>query len=255
MPALSTRKRCGGAVALSMVVVAGALALGGQASAHKGKKDAHGSVRCSGVAPASVAHDLVVPAGGSCTILAGTSVGHDVVVQSGATLIDEGGQVRHDVRADKGAGIGIGGGTGPNGELVRGSVRHDVSLSGVSGAGPGPSGVNYVCSTDVGHDLVVAHSSASAGEWVIGDADPDLCSQGVKVGHDLRAQDNANHLDVSDNNAPSKWAIGHDLNVQGSGQPPMVESNTVRHDASCESDHARDGDGSPNTAGHHNSCG
>src|ERR1700730_17380267 len=254
MSAQTTPKRRASAALALSVVLASALALAGQASARKGSK-AHGGVKCSGVAPASVAHDLIVTAGQSCTLPADSSVGHDVVVQSGATLIDEGARIGHDIRANKAAGVGIGAGIGPKGELVRGSVRHDGSLHGVSGAAAGSSGTNYVCSTDIRHDLVVAHSSASAGEWVIGDGDPGLCSQGVEVGHDLRAQDNANHLDISDNNVPAKWAIGHDLTVHGNAQPPVVESNTARHDASCQPDHAQDGDGSPNTSGHHNSCG
>jgi hypothetical protein len=264
MSARSTRTWRGLAVALSTLVLGGAVTLAGQAwaheGAHKGTKGPHGkgvrgSVECSGVAPTAVAHDLIVPAGKTCTILAGTSVRHDVVVRRGATLTDEGGQIGHDIRADDPAGIGIGGGTGAGGQPILGSVRHDVSLAGVSGAGPGRLGANYVCGTQIGHDLVVKRSSASAGEWVIGDTDAGLCSQGNKVRHDLRVRGNANRVDVSDNNVPARWAIGHDLTVQGNALAPVVESNTVRHAASCQANRTQDGDGTPNVAGRRNSCG
>jgi hypothetical protein len=237
------RKRlANGYGSIAAIVMAGMLALAGQALAKKGPKN----VKCEGTAPAVVKHDLIVPKGTTCTIAPGTTVGHDVKVEKEATLIDEGGEIRHDIQAKQPSGIGIGGG---------GSVRHNVSIDGTTGAGPGTSGTNFVCSSQVGHDLVIQHSSANAGEWVIGDSDPSLCSHGNRIGHDLRIQENENHVDVSDNNNPAKWAIGHDLDVQHNATGPVVESNTVRHDANCQADRTQDGDGTANTAGGKNTCG
>jgi hypothetical protein len=210
---------------------------------------ANGDVTCTGFAPAIVPHDLIVPAGGSCTILPGTTVGHDVVVNAGATLVDSAGMISHDIKADKPASIGIGGsGPAPAGS---GSVGHDVQINGITGGGPGGFGDNYVCNTKIGHDLTIQNSLAGAGFWLVGH--PAECTGGaVTVGHDLVAQNNANFVDVG-TNAPPRGGIGHDLTVQNNPGGAFVFSNSAGHDATCQNNTPFGGFG--NTAGHNNTCG
>ncbi len=209
-------------------------------------------VICSGPVTSNVAHDLIVPAGSfQCMITVGVQIGHDVIVQPGGHLWDRGGQVGHDITASQPAGIGIGGFGTPQG----GSVGHDITIDGVTGSGPTRD--NFLCNTHVGHDVTVENSAASATAWDIGDFQPECGSGGLTTGHDLNVINNQNSVDVSDNNEglpPPPNAIGHDLNVFGNALAPVVESNTVSHDANCQSDHTTDGDGVPNVAGHNNTC-
>jgi hypothetical protein len=86
-------------------------------------------VVCSGTAPASVQHDLIVPAGGSCIVLFGSTVGHDVIVNPGASLDDRGATIGHDVLGFSPLGVHVNGG----GQLGGGSVGHDVIINGVTG--------------------------------------------------------------------------------------------------------------------------
>jgi plastocyanin len=212
-----------------------------------------GNVVCNGTVTGDVPHDLIVPAGDTfCFIPPGTQIGHDVIVQPGGRLWDQQGSVGHDITANQPAGIAIGGFDTPQG----GSVGHDITILGVTGNGP-RGGVNWLCNTHVGHDVTIANSASTAGKWDIGDLEPECGGGGITTGHDLNVVNNANQVDVSDNNEglpPPPFAIGHDLNVLGNALPPIVESNSARHDANCQSDHTTDGDGVPNVAGHNNSC-
>jgi hypothetical protein len=216
---------------------------------------AAGDATCSGTAPPNVANDLIVPAGTTCTIGPGSKVGYDVIVNQGATLLNQGGQIGHNIQATAPAGIALGGGTAPDGTFLRGRVGNDVTVNGITGAGSGIA--NFICSTDIVHDVVLTNATSSAGEWVVGDTDPELCRFGNTVGHDLVVQNNKNLIEVSDNSqgpAPP-YGVGHDLRVTGNTQAPVVEGNTVFHDAVCQSNLTSDGDHEPNVAGHTNTCG
>lgn len=218
------------------------------------------NVTCAGTAPVVVTNDLIVPPGTTCTIGAGSVIGYDVIVQRSAILISDGGRIGHDIHASSPAGIVLFGGTTSDGTYVRGSVGNDLRVDGITGSGA-PS-TNFVCSTDIVHDVVITNSAATAGEWVVGDA-PELCLFGNTVGHDLVVQNNKNPLEISDNSlgASPPYGIGHDLRVTGNALAPVVEGNTVAHDAVCQSNFITDTDNEPpgdieppNTAGHINRC-
>jgi hypothetical protein len=238
------------AVGLTWAVGVAVLLSAGPASS------APGDVTCTGTAPSTVPHDLIVPAGTTCTAFH-TSVGHDVIVEKGATLFDQASTVGHDIKAEDPAGIGIGGiAPGPGGS---GSVGHDIKIEGTSGAGPGIMGDNYVCNTTIGHDLVVEDSASAAGQWFIGDADPECPGGALFVKHDLNVVDNANMVDVSDNgthpNPMFIGGIGHDLNVQGNAAGYVVEGNVAGHEATCgPAPNSHDTDGGTNSAPDNDGC-
>ena len=211
------------------------------------------TVNCTGVQSTNVPGDLVVPKGKTCTISAGVTVGHDVVVNSGATLIDQGAKIGSDVQATSPKGIGIG---APSGRP--GSVGHDIQVTGLSGAGPGTGGSNYICNTDVGNNIEVTGSGNAAGQWIIGDRD-EGCSAGAdQIVNDLQVTSNKNRVDVSDNEfgvSPYAVGIGDDLQVTGNtvtSTSPVVESNFVGNDAQCQAGTKKDADGTPNVVGHNN---
>ena len=169
----------------------------------------------------------------------------------------------HNVTATSPFGISFGGGTTSDGTFFRGRVGHDLKVTGITGVSF--PATNFVCSTDIVHDVVLTNSAQSAGEWVVGDS-PELCGAGDTIGHDLVVQNNLNLLEISDNQsltgaAPLSWGIGHDLRVTGNAQAPVVEGNTVYHDAVCQSNVTTDGPNEPggipdalNIAGHNNTC-
>jgi hypothetical protein len=146
-------------------------------------------------------------------------------------------------------------------------VGNDVQVNGVTGSGPADIAphTNFICSTDIVHDVVLTNSLATAGEWVVGDS-PELCNAGNTVGHDLVVQNNKNPLEISDNRVgnnmpPSSYGIGHDLRVTSNAQAPVVEGNTAAHDAVCQSNFTTDTDHEPggvpdlpNFGAHINTC-
>jgi hypothetical protein len=132
-------------------------------------------------------------------------VGHDVIVLPGGNLWDKDGQVGHDITAINPAGVVIGG----NGTPTGGMVGHDISILGVSGSGP--RNANWLCNTHVGHDVSILFSASTAAPWDIGDYQPECGGGGITV--------------------------GHDLNVFGNSLAPVVESNSVGHDANCQANH------------------
>jgi hypothetical protein len=203
-----------------------------------------GDATCVGVAPTFVNHDLIVPAGGSCTILFGSTVNHDVIVNAGAQLFDRGATVGHDITASQPQGIVINGG-GPAGS---GHVGHDIKVDGVTGQF-GVVPFNSVCNNFVGHDVVITNSLASAAPWKIGTPGQSFCTNGAdRVGHDIVIKSNANNVDVS-NNAPATLGdIGHDLGISDNTGGVTANGNHAGHD--CDQDNNHPYSGSGNTAGH-----
>jgi hypothetical protein len=220
------------------------------ARAHRLAKSAATNVNCTGIQSTTVPYDLTVPAGKTCTITPGTVIGHDVNVSLGATLIDNAGIIGHDINANQPKGIGIGG-------SQPGLVGNDITINGASGAGPGTvtKGANYVCNTLVGNNLSIQHSTAAAGPWIIGDRDEQCTAGGNQVGANLTVSSNGNRVDVSDNEEgqyPYAVGIGMNLTVTGnfvSATSPVVESNLVGQNATCQAGTKKDGDGTPNTVG------
>jgi hypothetical protein len=209
-------------------------------------------VNCTGVQSTNVPYDLTVPAGKTCTITHGTLIGHDVNVYRGATLIDNAGIIGHDINGYQPKGIGIGGfGT------QSGLVGNDITINGVSGAGPGTvtKGANYVCNTGIGNNLYISNSTALAGPWIIGDRDEECTGGGNEVGTNVTVSSNHNRVDVSDNEEgtfPYSVGIGMNLTVTGnlvSATSPVVESNLVGQNATCQAGTKKDADGTPNTVG------
>lgn len=214
-----------------------------------------GNVNCAGTQSTAVRYDLTVPAGKTCTIKAGVAVGHDVYVEKGSTLIDQGAIVGYDINATAGPkGIGIGGPAG-----TPGSVGHDIDVTGTSGAGPGTNaGNNYICDTVVGHNIDVQGSTSGAGQWIVGDRDEQCTTGGNLVGFNLYVDNNKNRVDVSDNmqgSLPYVGGIANNLYVTGNAvtaTSPIVESNFIGDNATCQAGTTTDGDGAHNIVGAHN---
>ena len=209
------------------------------------------TVNCSGTQSTNVPGDLNVPSGKTCTVKAIT-VGHNIDVNSGATLIDQGATVANDIQASSPKGIGIGGsGSTP------GKVGHDIEIIGTSGTGPGTvhAGDNYVCNTQVGHDLQVLNSGSKAGQWIIGDRDEECTGGANLIGNNLYVQGNKTRVDVSDNKTgvpPYMGGIGDNLYVTGNtvtSTSPIVETNFIGFTATCQFGTKMDGDGSHNMVG------
>jgi len=157
---------------------------------------AAGMTTCNGTY-GGTGKDVVVPSGATCVLAGGTTITHDLTVSPGGTLIDPAVTVGHDLVAHGPAGISIHGD----------SIGHDLRVDGLTGA----AGVlNQICSTTVGHDLVITGGLASAGSFGVGGGCPD---GGNTVGHDLVVAGNANPVALAGN------SVGHDLRVQGVEQP------------------------------------
>jgi hypothetical protein len=210
-------------------------------------------VFCNGTQSTNVKHDLIVLGSApQCVISPGVIVGHDVLVAPGGQLWDRQGQVGHDIIAVAAQSIGIGGA----GTTAGGSVGHDIIIGGVTGAGPG--NFNFICNTHVGHDIAVAGSASSAAPWAIGYKKIECNGGGNTIGHDLSVLGNKTQMYVANNNltggTPPPSAIGHDLLVLFNSPSPLVQTNTVKHDAICQSDFTTDGTSATTVAGHFNSC-
>ena len=214
-----------------------------------------GNVNCNGIAPAVVPYDLTVPSGKTCTIN-GSRVGHDVNVQSGATLIDKAGSIGHDLNGNYAKAIGI---TGAGSTM--GKVGDNINIYGTSGATS--TGTNYICATSVGGNASVSSSTSKAGPWIIGDMDEACTGGGNQVGGNLTAQNNQDRVDISDNQPNGLYGvggIGGNLTVTGNlvtatPPAPVVESNVVGGNATCQSGTKNDGDGSANVVrGANNGC-
>lgn len=239
-------------ISATAVLAAGTLlpAAGAGARARRSAAPAPLDARCTGLRSSDVTRDLIVPAGASCVISRGTSIGRDVIVGQGATLIDSAGVIGRDIVATSPQGIGIGGFLGQSGRVGR-----NIVVSGASGAGPGTvsAGSNYICHTQVGQNVTVQNTAAGAGEWIIGDRDEE-CSGGANIlGGNLTVTGNNARVDVADNRAgsvPYSQGIGRSLLVSGnfvSAAAPVVESNFIGLNATCQSGTVEDADGSPNT--------
>jgi hypothetical protein len=195
-----------------------------------------GKATCDGIF-AGTAKDVVVPRGAHCTLLAGANVTHDVHVQRGGSLDDQGANVGHDVNGDHPEGIGIRGG----------AIGHNVLIDGVTGAGPGAGGDNFICDTNVGGSVEVKKGLASAGAFVIGD--PPDCSghPSNTIGGSLKVESNANHVDVSENH------VGNDMQVKNNTGGAVVSDNQVTGDATCQGNNPP-ATGSGNTAHRNRGC-
>jgi hypothetical protein len=137
--------------------------------------------------------DVVVPGGATCVLTDGTRIAHDLTIAPGGTLVDPAVTVGHDLVAHNPAGISIHGD----------SVGHDLRIDGLTGA----AGIrDEICSTTVGHNLIVERGLAAAGTFDIGGSCPD---GGNTVGHDLIVTGNANAVVVAGN------SVGHALRVDG----------------------------------------
>ena len=213
---------------------------------------AAGPTPCTGTLPPGTYQDVVVPSGASCILGSGVTVNHDVTVNKAGSLSDSGASVGHDIQASQPNSIDIGHGA---------TVGHDLHVTGTTGVVAPAFPFNDICNATVGHDLVITGSASAATSWIIGDSDgPAGCARGVGVGHDMNVTNNATAVDVSENSsAPASHggSIGHDLNVTGNAGPTFVEGNQVGHDANCSAPTTSPGDGdfTPNTTGHNNSCG
>jgi hypothetical protein len=160
-----------------------------------------GTTTCTGFF-GGTGKNVKVPAGATCTLRAGTHVKHDVKVQPGGTLIAADVAIGHDLEVDDAAGVQVDGG----------SVRHNLSVKGVTGT---PAGGNYVRNVTVGHDLEVKDSSAA------------IVVSGNTVRHNLKVEDNRpGGATVSANSA------GHTASCKGN-VPQAGSGNTAKKKNTC----------------------
>lgn len=203
------------------------------------------------VGPVTAPHDLIVPPGTFCGPTQGSTVGHDVIVGQGAGFFPGGTTIGHDVRSHKAAFIELG---DPNNGTTDTIVGHDVLITGTQGGVPVG---DFICQTRIGHDLVVKDSAATASEWDIGDPLAFNCARNLRpgdtIGHDGIFDQNANAIDVGDNNATFNGGtgpgFGHDLKFTNNhGTINRLINNTVVHDCKQSDNHPFLGFG--NSAGH-----
>jgi hypothetical protein len=215
------------------------------------------------------AHDLVVPAGGSCQItgatithdliqhenagadILNTSIGHDVVFEDEAGAGFTNSSVGHDVVAagfDSGADfshstighdfLGLGEESGT--DLSNTTVGHDVRLTGGGGGGA------HMELTKIGHDFF----ASSPNSIQSGRNGPDSPGGAVVVGHDFTIVGSPDNPFVFD--GLCNLSVGRDLSITdrtvnlgiglgsicaGNGEPP----NTVGRDLILTNDHAVSG--------------
>jgi len=214
------------------------------------------------------ARNLIVPAGGFCTV-ANATIKHDVILQAPrAHLFIAASRVGHDIDASSPGQIQTSNVETPDGQTILGptEVKHDFLIKG----SPGPIFAHDLCDLHVAHDFVVTGAQLNFG-LSIGDTDSDEgCSTDAAdgrsntIGHDLVVTNNAalsnpffgpSGIDVGNNK------VGHDLIVNGNTATGNLEvsDNVVGHDALCSGNGPAPGtddpvDG-PNVAGHLNTCG
>jgi hypothetical protein len=178
-----------------------------------------------------------VPSGGNCTLVPGTMITHDVKVQLGGALNDEGAIIGDNVHADQPAGIGIRGG----------SIGNDIQIIGLTGAGPGSGGDNYICNTTVGGNVDVQNGAVGAKPFVIGDPPDCSGSPSNTIGGNLSVRNNADPVDVSDNQ------ISNDLAVENNTGGTVVANNHAGKHAKCQGN-SPPATGAGNTAPKNQGC-
>jgi hypothetical protein len=228
------------------------------------------------VTDATITHDLIVQSEAGVET-SQVTVGNDVNVQDDAEADLSQTTVGHDLNASGPAG---------NLHLELTTIDHDLVASKpvtvqTSRNGPGspggpvsvghdfvvngsPDGEDFVfdgiCSLTVGHDLRFTNRSVTLGIAFGG----QCAGQGKlpnTIGHDLVITGNTalvgffgpSSIQIGSNH------VGHDLvfnhNTAASGGTLEVSGNVVGHDARCDGNDPAVTAGSPNTAGHHNTCG
>ena len=170
---------------------------------------ANGDVTCTGVAPASVPHDLIVPSGVGCGAT-GSTVGHDIIVEPTGALFAMGITVGHDVIGHQPAFVEIAALGGRN------NIGHDVSVNGSTGPGN-----NGLCNTTVQHDVTFQNSAT---QTIFG-----ACGGVDLVGHDGVFQNNSGLVDIESNGPLATSGFGHDLTVQNNSDARVV-GNDIGHD-------------------------
>ena len=209
--------------------------------------------QCIGTLPPGTYGDVTVPPGQVCFIDKTNTITHDLTVLGGARLRDDGAYIGHDLRANNPASINV-----SDFPPSSGTVGHDIHIQGTTGPGSlGSTGDNWICDTQVGHDVVVQKSAATAARWVIGDnGEPFYGGCGNSIAHDLVVKDNANRVDIGGNNPTGGLTtvagIGHDLNVAHNHGGTTNNNNTAAHDCTQSDNSPYSGNG--NAAGGNNSC-
>jgi len=212
--------------------------------------------QCVGVLPPGTYGDVTVPPGQTCLINASNRIEHDLTVLDGARLRDDGAYIGHDIRAKNPASINISDRGAPANAPA--FVGHDIHIQGTTGPGSlGSTGDNWICDTEVGHDVVVQKSAITAARWVIGfNGEPFYGGCGNRIAHDLVVKDNANRVDIGGHNPTGGLTtvagIGHDLNVAGNSGGTTNNFNTAGHDCTQKDNHPYSGNG--NVAGNNNNC-
>lgn len=249
---------------------------------------AAGDVNCNGVAPPTVAHDLIVPKNTTCDIPSGTQIGNNLRIMDGATAVmhinaqvgndvsvkkggsfdDRGGQIGHNVTADHPNAIRLNGGgaeagSGPSG----GSIGNDVNIKNLTGGfvvqtGGGPVTIpNSICNQVIGGHLTIQATAATAAPWSVGDRDIVCGQAGIRVMKDATINSNHNPFHLEDNSPARSGQINGldagfqaNLKINGNDGGIIVAGNNIVHDCSQGNNHPYsidDGDGDvPNTAGH-----
>jgi len=155
-----------------------------------------GTTSCDG-AYLGHGHEVLVPSGAACTLLAGARVSGSVIVQRGGALLDAGAVIGGSLHVDGGASIQVGGG---------GSIGGALELVGLAGA-PRASD-DSLCDSTVRGDLLVTGERASA-PLDVGSAGACSAGPGLRVGGSVRVRNNAGSVKLEGVSAGGAMVLEH----------------------------------------------
>jgi hypothetical protein len=226
-------------LAASILLAAGAplLALAGPANA------ATGDVTCANgfLGVLNVVHNLTVPADSSCGLTQGSTIGNDVIVDPGASFYIGGTTIGHNLTATDATLIELG---DPNNGTTETVIDNDATITGTVGGLPYGE---FICQTQIDHNLSVTDTASTASGWDIGAPEPANCGRnstpGDIIGNNATFTNNEGaYLDVGSNQ------VGYNLSFKGNVEGfNDLTNNTIAN--SCSQNYNHPFSGSGNTAG------
>lgn len=189
----------------------------------------------------NVTGNLTVPANSSCGLTQGSTIGNDVTIDQGGSFFIGGTTIGHDLNANHPNLIELG---DPNNGTTATVIGHDVNINGTTGTFPFGE---FICQTQIGHNLTVQGTAPGTTGWDIGFPEPFNCARnstpGDSIAGDATFSNNAGaYLDVGDS------TFGHDLTYNGNtGIFDNLTDNSIVHNCTQSNNHPYDGSG--NTAG------
>ena len=172
-----------------------------------------------------------MPSGKTCTISSGVKIARGITVNSdatltvnaativqsvsvgtGATLIDKGASIGGSLSASVPEAIGI------NGSTTAAAIMGSISITGITGTGPGTNGDNYVCDTNIGGSVSISAGASTAGAFIFGDTFKHCTLGPDQLGGSVSVSGNRSGVDISFNKkgvAPYMVGILGSLSVSG----------------------------------------